>query len=53
MLKRQLNAFLNDLNEQCRQIFRNYEKFSLKVIDANKAIRFNTNRMLHDYKALS
>ena len=43
MLQRQLNAFFNNLSEQCRLLFRKYEKFTLKVIDAKKAIRFNTN----------
>ena len=37
----QFHGFFNQLSGDSKEKFRKFEKFSLKVINTNKAIRFN------------
>ena len=44
MEPREYHGFFNQLSGDSKNIFRKFEKFSIKIINTRKAIRFNKNR---------
>ena len=41
MQRNRINEFLDGLTEECKDHFRKYKKFSLKIIDSTQATNFN------------
>ena len=43
MQQKARNDFISNLSQDTKKYFRLYERFSMKVIDSEKAINFNNN----------